>query len=466
MPAEIKLNCECGHSTPISKSNISAHRKTKVHLKNMAKIGNTPATELENTPATELENTIVCPEIVINKPAEKVVKPKCIKCNKRQISKDWIRKKFNKCNKCFREQINQKFYGKNEDEEEEEEEVKAVEEVVQVVEEVIQVVEEVIQEVEEVKPVKPFTITLNFVFNILEEKVKAVEEVIPIVVEEVKPVKPFTITLNFDFSFLEEAEEEYIKKNYSTKIVKPVKEIIEMEEVKPVEEVIQPVEEVIQAVEEIIQTIEVEPVEEVIQPVEEVIQTIEVEPVEEVKPVYKKLNHKEIDNSNWFEYIPDNETYSTSIIAYIQDNLKIDKRIIEFLKVRYIYIGNTIKIQIFASDDITDKHPISFHQCNTKEEHFTGNANAFSIFLDPSIEFKADFLKKKKYNNFSCRRLNKVAKKDDDDASIFFKIEEEILKYSSETHEIPPHRDKQKEETKNKIARITRMGRKFKTSLF
>jgi len=377
MPSEIKIQCECGHTTPISKSNISAHRKTKVHLKNMSAIG--------NNPQTELENTIICSEVVIKNKPEKIVKPKCIVCNKRQISKDSLRSRKQKCNKCWNQYMNEKYFPKNKKEEEEEEEE--------------------------------------------DEDVKPVEEVIEII-EDVKPVKTFSISFNFDFTFLEEAEEEYIKKNYTIKTVKPVEEIVK-------------------AVEEMIQTIEVKPSEGINELIEEMTKMIEevelvedvIKMIEEIKPVEeviqeveevgdKKINHKEIPNSNWFEYIPDDETYSTLILTYAKDNLKIDKRIMEFLKVRYIYLRDRCEIQIYASDDIADTYPISFHQCNTKEEHFKGNSNAFSIWVDPSIEFKADFLKKKKYNNFKRSRMYKVAKFDDDDASIFPKIEKEILQYS------------------------------------
>lgn len=72
MPSEIKIQCYCGHKKPISKSNISAHRKSKQHMKNMKAISKTIATK-------EADELIICEnvmteEIVGIQPVEKIRK--------------------------------------------------------------------------------------------------------------------------------------------------------------------------------------------------------------------------------------------------------------------------------------------------------------------------------------------------------------------------------------------------------
>jgi hypothetical protein len=59
--AEIKIQCECGHSRLLSKSNISAHRKRPIHIKKMATLSG----------EIQLENTIVCQPVT---PKIKIVK--------------------------------------------------------------------------------------------------------------------------------------------------------------------------------------------------------------------------------------------------------------------------------------------------------------------------------------------------------------------------------------------------------
>jgi hypothetical protein len=83
MPAEIKIQCECGHSKLISKSNISAHKKSKTHAKNMLAIG--------TVEPQEFENTIICHEVKAVEPKVKVVKKTAVKKTHGKIK---VSKKF------------------------------------------------------------------------------------------------------------------------------------------------------------------------------------------------------------------------------------------------------------------------------------------------------------------------------------------------------------------------------------
>lgn len=85
MPAEIKIQCECGHSKLISKSNISAHRKSKTHTKNMSVLG-----QGTNEPQ-EFENTIICQEVKAVEPKEKIVKKTVVKKTSTKVK---VSKKF------------------------------------------------------------------------------------------------------------------------------------------------------------------------------------------------------------------------------------------------------------------------------------------------------------------------------------------------------------------------------------
>lgn len=85
MPAEIKIQCECGHSKLISKSNISAHRKSKTHTKNMSVLD-----QGTNEPQ-EFENTIICQEVKAVEPKEKIVKKTVVKKTSTKVK---VSKKF------------------------------------------------------------------------------------------------------------------------------------------------------------------------------------------------------------------------------------------------------------------------------------------------------------------------------------------------------------------------------------
>ena len=404
MPAEIKIQCECGHSKLITKSNISAHRKSKTHAKNMAAF----ATDEPQ----EFENTIICSEVKAAEPKVKAVKKTAVKKTKPV------------------------------------EEV--IEQVVEPVEEVAVEIEE--EEVEHVEPVeevaelnKSFTRDILGYLQRIECHLKKIDEFytkleIPLIdcdianevksigqrlkkIEEIQDAEPE----DKDYRFIVWTQKQY----FTNRVIEEIKRrghpifkgIDEAEPVETTEEVTEIIEEVIKTIEEK----EEEEVEILNDLINEMITTIE----EEVEPTDKKINHKSINGSEWVEYIPDDNTFSTSVMAYITTNLKIDKKIVEHLKVKFIYFDNKFQIQICASDSNTDKPPIIMYQCNTYEEHFTGgNANAFKIYCDESIEYKCDFLKKKKYNTFRCSTFKKLVKREEDVGNIFFKIEDEILKYS------------------------------------
>jgi len=179
MSTEIKIQCECGHAKLISKSNISAHRKSKIHAKNMLALG--------TVETTEVENTIICTEVVIKNKPEKNVKPKCIDCNKRQISKDSLRSRKQKCNKCWYKYTNEKYSPKNNEPEEEESEPEE---------------EESEPEEEEVE-----TIEEEEVETIEEEEVETIEEVIKTIEEEAKPVEEVKPVVSCDITeFLQRIE--------------------------------------------------------------------------------------------------------------------------------------------------------------------------------------------------------------------------------------------------------------------
>jgi hypothetical protein len=323
----------------------------------------------------EFENTIICEEV-------KAVHPK-VKVAKKTVSKK----------------------------------TKPVEDVVAVIEEVIKTIEE-----EEVKPVE----------EVIQPSTCDILEYLQRIENHLKKIDDFYSKLEIPHIECDITNE---IKNTNERLNKIENLQIEEVEIVEVVDVVDIVEEVeIVEVVDVVDIVEEVEIVEVVEEVEivEVVEEVEIiEVVEEVEMVNKKVNHKEIPNTNWLEYIPDDESYSTLILTYVKDNLNIDKRIMEFLKVRYIYINNKCRFQIFASDNITDNPVISFYQCNTKQEHFKSDANAFSIHLDSCIEFRADFLKKKKYNNFFSRRhSHKIVKRENEGAEIFFKIEQEIIKYS------------------------------------
>jgi len=356
----------------------------------------------------EFENTIICQEVQEDKPKVKGVK--------KTVSKK----------------------PKPVEEVEEVEEVieQVVEPVEEVIEQVAEQVEEVIEQVvEPVEEVQPSTCDILEYLQRIENHLKKIDdfytklEFSHIDCDITNEVKSIGERLNKieelhetadkkDNSFIVWTQNQYFTNRVIDEIKRmghPIfKGIDEEEEV--IEQVVEPVEEIIETVEEVIEQV-VEPVEEIIEPVVAIVKTI---------------SHKEIQGPRpkWLEYIPTDETYSTSILTYVKDNLKIDKRIMEHLKVRFMYLNELCNFQIFASDDINDKFPISFCQCNTREEHYNGNTDAFRIYLDPCIEFKADFLRKKKYLNFNKRQLSKVVKPEDVGGEIFFKLEKEILQYS------------------------------------
>ena len=74
MSVEIKIQCECGHSKLITKSNISRHRNSKTHAKNMLALG--------TVEPQEFENTIICQEVKSIEPKVKVVKKTATKKTK------------------------------------------------------------------------------------------------------------------------------------------------------------------------------------------------------------------------------------------------------------------------------------------------------------------------------------------------------------------------------------------------
>jgi hypothetical protein len=81
MPVEIKIECECGKL--ITKSNISTHKKSKIHNKNMLAIG--------TVEPQEFENTIICQEVKAVEPKVKVVKKTAVKKTSRKVK---VSKKF------------------------------------------------------------------------------------------------------------------------------------------------------------------------------------------------------------------------------------------------------------------------------------------------------------------------------------------------------------------------------------
>lgn len=430
MPAEIKIQCECGHSKLISKSNISAHRKSKTHAKNMAAIG--------TDEPQEFENTIICSEVKAAEPKVKAVKKTTVKKTK-----------------PVEEVV--------EIEEEVKQDEEATGEVIVTIEEVVTTtVKKTTKKVINTDKLKELQTVIGNCFNIIEElqeEIKRINTPILECIEEeekVEPVEEVCELMNELITRIEEQDEKdyrFIVWTQSQYFVNRVIEEIKrrnhpifkgIDEAEPVETI----EEVTEIIEEVIKTIEEKEEEEVEilnELINEMITTIE---EEEVEPDDKKINHKSINGSEWLEYIPDDDTHSTSVMEYITANLKIDKKIVEHLKVKFIYFDNKIQIQICASDIITDTPPIKLYQCNTYEEHFTGgNANAFKIYCDESIEYKCDFLKKKKYNTFRCSTFKKLVKREEAAENIFFKIEEEILKYSNEI---------QRAEKKNEKKKLTR----------
>ena len=488
MPAEIKIQCECGHSKLISKSNISAHRKSKTHAKNMAAIG--------TDEPQEFENTIICSEVKASEPKVKAVKKTAVKKTKPVV-----------------EHVEPVEEVAVEIEEEVVEHVEPVEEVA------VEIEEEVVEHVEPVEEVtKSFTCDILGYLQRIEKHLKKIDEFhekleISLIdcdianavksigerlkkIEEIQDAEPeqkdyrFTVWTQKQYfnnrvideikrrnhpifkgidddepdeEVAVEIEEEVaveIEEEVAVEIEEEVPEWLTFDslgylqinekhlkmldefngksitieiEIEPEEDEDEEVEILIGLINEMITTTEeeedepVETIEEVTEIIEEVIKTIE----EEDEPVDKKINHKSITGSEWLEYIPDDDTHSTSVMAYLTTNLKIDKKIVEHLKVKFIYFENKFQIQICASDIITDTPPIKLYQCNTYEEHFTGgNANSFKIYCDESIEYKCDFLKKKKYNTFRCSTFKKLVKREEAAENIFFKIEDEILKYS------------------------------------
>ena len=491
MTTEIKIQCECGHAKLISKSNISAHRKSKIHAKNMLALG--------TVETAEVENTIICTEIVNNDKPAKIVKSKCIVCNIRQISKDSLRSRKQKCNKCWYQYINAKYSPTNNEPEEEDEEVETIEEEAKPVEEVVETVEEVIKTIEEVE-----------VETIEEVEVETIEEVIKTIEEEAKPVEEVQPVVSCDITEFLQRIETQLKKidDFHTSITsqlidcdildivksidKRLKKIEELQEVSnnnnrfddkdvdplyrytiwtqkqyftnrvieeikrlkhPIfkgideeepEEVIKTIEEN-QRVEEVMNMIneenqrdeeifvnEIIRVEEVVEVIEEVIKTIEEEQVEEVPPVEEaaiKIKHKIIPDSEWLEYIPDDDTaakYILEYLDYIKDNIKIYKKNIELCNVRFVYVADSIQIRILTSDDITANYPMLIKRGYLED--------CFRIEMDDCMAYKADFLKGIKYKNF-CRKGGIHYKITDEKyGHPFFRLEKEILEYARLTN--------------------------------
>jgi hypothetical protein len=288
MPAEIKIQCECGHTKLISKSNISAHKKSKTHIKNMAELGQ------GTNDVQEFENTIICHEV---KATEPKVKKTVVKktSGKVKVSKKFltaitkvINIKIAHTSACIPVEIAKPVINSDK--------LKELQSVIDnglnIIKELEEEIRELKQEAEtkelaenyfdnpEIDPVYRYTVWMlkQYFTNRVIEEIKKMRHPIFKGIDEEEVIKT-----------IEEPQkvEEVIK---TIEEVQKVEEVIKtIEEVQKVEEVIKTIEEV-QEVEEVIKTIE-EPqkVEEVIktieepQKVEEVIKTIE-EPqkVEEV----------------------------------------------------------------------------------------------------------------------------------------------------------------------------------------
>jgi hypothetical protein len=90
MTTENKIQCECGHVKLLSKSNISAHRKRTVHIKNMA--------ALNDNSEKPLENTIICQTVTQKtkvvkekKQAAEVKEPKQKNVKKSKVPNGFVR---------------------------------------------------------------------------------------------------------------------------------------------------------------------------------------------------------------------------------------------------------------------------------------------------------------------------------------------------------------------------------------
>ena len=182
-----------------------------------------------------------------------------------------------------------------------------------------------------------------------------------------------------------------------------------------------------QQVEEVIKTIEKEQVAEV-QPVE----MIEEEQVEEVHTVEEaaiKIKHKIIPDSEWLEYIPDDDSaaeYILEYLDYIKDNIKILKKNIELCNVRFVYVADSIQIRILTSEDITANYPMLIKRGYLED--------CFRVDMDDCIAYKADFLKGIKYKNFSRKGGFHYKITDDEVGHTFFQLEKEILEYARITN--------------------------------
>ena len=154
MPAEIKIQCECGHSKLITKSNISAHRKSKTHAKNMAAF----ATDEPQ----EFENTIICSEVKAAEPKVKAVKKTAVK-------------KTKPVEEVIEQVVEPVEEVAVEIEEEEVEHVEPVEEVAVEIEE--EVIEQVVEPVEEVAELnKSFTRDILGYLQRIECHLKKIDE--------------------------------------------------------------------------------------------------------------------------------------------------------------------------------------------------------------------------------------------------------------------------------------------------
>jgi hypothetical protein len=447
----------------------------------------------------EVENTIICTEVVIKNKPEKNVKPKCIDCNKRQISKDSLRYRKQKCNKCWYKYTNEKYSPKNNEPEEEEsepeeEEVETIEEVVETIaevevetiEEVVETIEEVIEEViktieeeakpvEEVKPVVSCDITEflqriethlkkidDFNTNItsqlidcdildivksIDKRLQKIEELQAVPNEnffddkDIDPVYRYTVWTHKQyftnrvideikrrkhpiFKGIDEEEEESetttIEENQRDE------EIFENEIIRD-EEVISVIDDIIKTIEETQEVEEVKTTIEEIQEVEEVKTTIE--EIQHVEEAAIKIKHKIIPDSEWLEYIPDNDAaakYILEYLDYIKDNIKIYKKNIELCNVRFVYVADSIQIRILTSDDITANYPMLIKRGYLED--------CFRIEMDDCMAYKADFLKGIKYKNF-CRKGGIHYKiTDEKHGHPFFRLEKEILEYARLTN--------------------------------
>ena len=105
MTTETKILCECGHAKPLSKSNISAHRKRAVHINNMQALNGEPI-PLENTIVSQPVKTTK-PKIVKEKKATTPAKqPKTKKPTKKAVLKTITRRFINAISKVLKIKLN------------------------------------------------------------------------------------------------------------------------------------------------------------------------------------------------------------------------------------------------------------------------------------------------------------------------------------------------------------------------